>query len=159
MVMIMKNDLIQYADENQLELYKKFPSTHYLSNQDNVLHVLAWGTFFKRNLHRFVIDYLKIPLFEYQALAIYEMGISNLICIIASRNDAKSFIVAVYAVARCLLYKGTKFRIGSATEKQAKLIVSEKIIDELCEWSPILRKEIEDFSTRNSDIYVKFRNG
>lgn len=154
-----KNDLTQYADNNQLELYKKFPSTHYLSNQNNVLHVLAWATFFKRNMHRFVIDYLKIPLYEYQAIAIYAMGISNLICIIASRNDAKSFIVAVYAVARCLLYKGTKFRIGSSTEKQAKLIVSEKIIDELCEWSPILKKEIEDYSTRNSDIYVKFRNG
>lgn len=154
-----KNDLTQYADKNQLEIYKNFPSTHYLSNQNNVLHVLAWGTFFKRNMHRFVIDYLKISLYEYQAITIYMMGVSNLICIIASRNDAKSFIVAVYAVARCLLYKGTKFRIGAATEKQAKLIVSEKIIDELCDWSPILRKEIEDYSTRNSDIYVKFRNG
>lgn len=154
-----KNDLSQYADRNQLELYKNFPSTHYLSNQNNVLHVLAWGTFFKRNMHRFVIDYLKISLYEYQAIAIYMMGISNLICIIASRNDAKSFIVAVYAVARCLLYKGTKFRIGAATEKQAKLIVSEKIIDELCEWSPILRKEIEDYGTRSNDIFVKFRNG
>ena len=154
-----KNNLAQYADKNQLELYKNFPSTHYLSNQNNVLHVLAWGSFFKRNMHRFVMDYLKISLYEYQAIAIYMMGISNLICIIASRNDAKSFIVAVYAVARCLLYKGTKFRIGAATEKQAKLIVSEKIMDELCDWSPILRKEIEDFSIRNSDIYVKFRNG
>lgn len=154
----MKNNLIEYADKNQLELYKNFPSTHYLSNQNNVLHILAWGTFFKRNMHRFVIDYLKIPLYEYQAIAIYMMGISNLICIIASRNDAKSFIVAVYAVARCLLYKGTKFRIGAATEKQAKLIVSEKIIDELCEWSPILKKEIESYSIRNNDIYVKFRN-
>lgn len=154
-----KNNLSTYADKNQLDLYKNFPSTHYLSNQNNVLHVLAWGTFFKRNMHRFVIDYLKISLYEYQAIAIYMMGISNLICIIASRNDAKSFIVAVYAVARCLLYKGTKFRIGAATEKQAKLIVSEKIIDELCDWSPILRKEIEDYSTRNSDIFVKFRNG
>ena len=154
-----KNNLVQYADKNQLELYKNFPSTHYLSNQNNVLHVLAWGSFFKRNMHRFVMDYLKISLYEYQAIAIYMMGISNLICIIASRNDAKSFIVAVYAVARCLLYKGTKFRIGAATEKQAKLIVSEKIMDELCDWSPILRKEIEDFSIRNSDIYVKFRNG
>lgn len=153
------NNLSQYADKNQLELYKNFPSTHYLSNQKNVLHVLAWATFFKRNMHRFVIDYLKIPLYEYQAITIYMMGISNLICIIASRNDAKSFIVAVYAVARCLLYKGTKFRIGAATEKQAKLIVSEKIIDELCDWSPILSKEIEDYSTRNSDIFVKFRNG
>ncbi len=155
----MKNNLTQYADKNQLELYKNFPSTHYLSNQNNVLHVLAWSTFFKRNMHRFVIDYLKISLYEYQAIAIYMMGISNLICIIASRNDAKSFIVATYAVARCLLYKGTKFRIGAATEKQAKLIVSEKIIDELCEWSTILKKEIESYSVRNNDIYVKFRNG
>lgn len=153
------NELATYADENQLELYKNFPSTHYLSNLNNVLHILAWGTFFRRNMHRFVIDYLKISLYEYQAIAIYMMGISNLICIIASRNDAKSFIVAVYAVARCLLYKGTKFRIGAATEKQAKLLVSEKIIDELCDWSPILKKEIEDYSTRNSDIFVKFRNG
>lgn len=155
----MTNSLSQYADKNQLTLYRNFPSTHYLSNQKNVLHVLAWGTFFKRNMHRFVMDYLKISLYEYQAIAIYMMGISNLICIIASRNDAKSFIVAVYAVARCLLYKGTKFRIGAATEKQAKLIVSEKIMDELCDWSPILKKEIEDYSIRNNDIFVKFRNG
>lgn len=153
------NDLEQYADDNQLQLYKKFPSTHYLSNKNNVIHVLAWATFFKRNMHRFVIDYLGINLYEYQAIAIYLMGISNLICIIASRNDAKSFIVAVYAVARCLLYKGTKFRIGASTEKQAKLIVSEKIIDELCDWSPILRKEIENYSIRSNDIFVKFRNG
>lgn len=154
-----KTDLARYADKNQLEVYKNFPSTHYLSNPSNVLHILAWGTFFKRNMHRFVIDYLKISLYEYQAIAIYMMGISNLICIIASRNDAKSFIVAVYAVSRCLLYKGTKFRIGAATEKQAKLMVSEKIIDELCEWSPILNKEIKDHSTRSNDIFVKFRNG
>lgn len=154
-----KNDLTKYADKNQLSVYKNFPTTHYLSNQNNVLHILAWGTFFRRNMHRFVIDYLKISLYEYQAIAIYMMGISNLICIIASRNDAKSFIVAVYAVARCLLYKGTKFRIGAATEKQAKLIVSEKIMDELCDWSPILRKEIESFGVRSNDIFVKFRNG
>lgn len=154
-----KNDLSKYADKNQLELYKKFPSTHYLSNQNNVLHVLAWGTFFRRNMHRFVIDYLGIKLYEYQAIAIYMMGISNTICIIASRNNAKSFLVAVYAVSRCLLYKGTKFRIGSATKKQAKLLVSEKILDELCEWSPILRKEIDSWSTNDNDIYVKFRSG
>ena len=114
MMIMKKNNLIHYADKNQLELYKNFPSTHFLSNQKNVLHVLAWGTFFRRNIHRFVMDYLKIPLFEYQAIALYEMGVSNLICIIASRNSAKSFLIAIYAVARCLLYKGTKFRIGAA---------------------------------------------
>lgn len=45
------------------------------------------------------------------------------------------------------------------TKKQAKLIVSDKILDELCEWSPILKKEIESWSTNDNDIYVKFKNG
>lgn len=147
------------ADEYQSDLYKKFPSTHYLSNQNNVLHVIAWCTFWRRNMHRFVKDYLKLSLYLYQELAIYLMGLSNFICIIASRNDAKSFIIALYACCRCILYPGTKFRIGSATKKQAKLIVSDKILDELCEWSPALRAEIEDFSTSENNIFVKFRNG
>lgn len=147
------------ADENQLNLYKKFPSTHYLSNSNNVLHMIAWCTFWRRNMHLFVRDYLKISLYVYQQLSIYLMGISNFICIIASRNDAKSFIIALYACCRCILYPGTKFRIGSATLKQAKLIVSDKIIDELREWSKPLRDEIEDWSTSDNNIFVKFKNG
>lgn len=147
------------ADENQKNLYKKFPSTHYLSNPNNVLHSIAWCTFWRRNMHLFVRDYLKLSLYIYQQLSIYLMGISNFICIIASRNDAKSFIIALYACCRCILYPGTKFRIGSATKKQAKLIVSEKILDELCEWSTPLRNEIEDWSTSENNIFVKFKNG
>lgn len=147
------------SDENQLNLYKKFPSTHYLSNPNNVLHVMAWCTFWRRNMHRFVQDYLKLSLHLYQQLTIYLMGISNFICIIASRNDAKSFIIALYACCRCILYPGTKFRIGAATRKQAKLIVSDKIIDELCEWSTPLRNEIADWSTSENNIFVKFKNG
>lgn len=147
------------ADQNQADLYKKFPSTHYLSNPNNVLHMIAWCTFWRRNMHRFVQDYLKLSLYTYQQIAIYLMGISNFICIIASRNDAKSFIIAVYACCRCILYPGTKFRIGSATKKQAKLIVSDKIMDELCEWSKPLRAEIADWSISDNNIFVKFKNG
>ena len=154
------NNLNQYpADDNQKELYKKFPSTHYSSNAMNVIHSLAWCTFWRRNMHRFVRDYLKLSLYVYQELAIYLMGISNFICIIASRNDAKSFIIALYACCRCILYPGTKFRIGSATKKQAKLIVSDKILDELCEWSKPLKAEIADWSTSENNIFVKFKNG
>lgn len=157
MVRTMSN--VYPADKNQLNLYKKFPSTHYLSNPNNVLHMIAWCTFWRRNMHLFVRDYLKISLYVYQQLTIYLMGISNFICIIASRNDAKSFIIALYACCRCILYPGTKFRIGSSTKKQAKLIVSEKILDELCEWSSPLRNEIEDWSTSDNNIFVKFKNG
>ena len=153
------NRISDSADKNQLSLYKKFPSTHFLSNQQNVLYVIAWCTFWRRNMHRFVLDYLRLKLHDYQLISIYLMGISNFICIVASRNDAKSFIVALYACCRCILYPGTKFRIGSSTKKQAKLIVSEKIIDELCEWSKPLRNEILTWSTSDNDIYVKFKNG
>lgn len=146
------------ADENQLSLYKNFPSTHYLSNQNNVLHAIAWCSFWRRNLHLFVRDYLKLSLYPYQQIAIYKMGISNFICIIASRNDAKSFIIALYACCRCILYPGTLFVIGSATKGQSKLMVSAKIQDELMQWSKPLAAEIEKVSTSTNDTYVKFRN-
>ena len=146
------------ADKNQLELYKKFPSTHYLSNPNNVLNIIAWCTFWRRNLHLFVRDYLKIKLYPYQQIALYEMGISNFICMIASRNDAKSFIIALYACCRCILYPGTIFVIGSATKGQAKLMVSAKIQDELMEWSPTLKSEISGISVSINDTSVKFRN-
>lgn len=146
------------ADENQLSLYKSFPSTHYLSNQNNVLHVMAWCSFWRRNLHLFVRDYLKLSLYPYQQIAIYKMGISNFICMIASRNDAKSFIIALYACCRCILYPGTLLVIGSATKGQSKLMVSTKIQDELMQWSKPLAAEIEKVSTSVNDTYVKFRN-
>lgn len=146
------------ADKNQIELYKKFPSTHYLSNPNNVLHMMAWCTFWRRNLHLFVRDYLKLSLYPYQQIAIYEMGISNFVCMIASRNDAKSFIIALYACCRCILYPGTLFVIGSATKGQSKLMVSAKIEDELMQWSKPLADEILKVSTSANDTYVKFRN-
>lgn len=146
------------ADENQISLYKNFPSTHYLSNQNNVLHTIAWCSFWRRNLHLFVRDYLKLSLYPYQQIAIYKMGISNFICMIASRNDAKSFIIALYACCRCILYPGTLFVIGSATKGQSKLMVSAKIQDELMQWSKPLAAEIEKVSTSVNDTYVKFRN-
>lgn len=146
------------ADENQMSLYKNFPSTHYLSNPNNVLNTIAWCTFWRRNLHLFVRDYLKLSLYPYQQIAIYEMGVSNFICMIASRNDAKSFIIALYACCRCILYPGTLFVIGSATKGQSKLMVSAKIQDELMQWSKPLAAEIEKVSTNTNDTFVKFRN-
>ena len=55
----------KFADDNQRDLSSKFGSNHYLGNAKNVDHVLLWSTFFRRNLHRFVLDYLKIGLHLY----------------------------------------------------------------------------------------------
>ena len=158
--MVMMMNKMQYpADENQLELYKKFPTTHFLSNPINTRNILAWSTFWRRNMHRFAEDYLQISLYEYQQIALYEMGNSSLICIIASRNNAKSFMIALYGCCRAILYPGTKVVIGSATRGQSKLIVTEKIENELMEWSPQLRREIQDVKRNGQEVSVKFHNG
>lgn len=146
------------ADDVQREIYKKFPTSHFLSNPTNCDHFYRWNTFFRRNLHRFAIDYLKIKLYEYQALALYEMGANNQTVIIASRAAAKSFIIALYACERCILFPNTHILLSSATKGQSELIVEKKIKGELMSWSPILAKEIESIKSNQNNTVVKFRN-
>lgn len=152
------SNLFENADENQKNLYLKFPTTHYLSNPQNVDHTLLWSTFFSRNLHRLAIDYLGIKLHLYQAIILYLMGICNFIVIIASRSAAKSFIIALYACCRCIIKPGTWFCIASATKGQSKLIISEKIKNELMNMSSVLRAEILTIKDNQNEVIVYFRN-
>ena len=103
-----------YADEKQSTLYTRFPSDHFLSNENNMYNALLWDTFFRRNLHRFAIDYLGIKLHLYQAIILYMMGISQFCVIIACRAAAKSFIIALYACCRCITRPYTKIVLSSA---------------------------------------------
>ena len=146
------------ADDLQRDLYKNFPTTHFLSNAINCDHFLRWNTFFRRNFHRFAIDYLGISLYDYQALTLYEMGVNNMIVIVACRAAAKSFIIALYACIRCILYPNTKILLSSATKGQSELIVTEKIKNELMAWSPMLAREIEDIKDNQNKTIVSFRN-
>lgn len=148
-----------YADERQKNLYKKFPSTHFLSNPQNVHNTFLWCTFFRKNLHRLAIDYLGIRLHLYQQLILYLMGISQLIVIVASRAAAKSFIIALYACCKAIIRPGSKIVLGSATRGQSKLIISEKIKNELMNMSPALCKEIRDIKDSANESIVYFKNG
>lgn len=149
----------KYADERQKNLYKKFPSTHFLSNPVNVHNTFLWSTFFRRNLHRLAIDYLGIKLHLYQQLILYLMGISQLIVIVACRAAAKSFIIALYACCKAIIKPGSKIVLGSATRGQSKLIISEKIKNELMNMSPALCKEIRDIKDSANESIVYFKNG
>lgn len=148
----------KYADEHQAELYKKFPADSFLANPSNLDHLFLWVTFWRRNLHRFVMDYLKIKLYPYQAMALYELGVSKFNVIIACRAAAKSFLIAIYACCMCILYPYTKVVIVASTKMQAKLIVSEKIRNELMNMSPMLRNEIERIKDNQNEVIVYFRN-
>lgn len=146
------------ADDQQKELYKKFPTTHFLSNAKNMDHFFRWNTFFRRNFHRFAIDYLGINLYEFQALTLYKMGINNKIFIVAARAASKSFMIALYACIRCILYPNTHILLSSATKGQSELIVTEKIQAELMSWSPMLKREIESIRNNQNKVVVRFRN-
>lgn len=147
-----------YADSTQLNLYKNFPSTHYLSNPKNVFNTLAWITFFRRNMHRCAIDYLGIKLYPYQELIIYQLGINDLTNIVGSRAIAKSFLIGLYACIHCILYPKSEVVIASSTVAQAELIISRKIEVELMGASPQLRKEIKEIKRVQGKLQVKFHN-
>lgn len=155
----MAMKLSEYADKNQMALYKKFPSSHYLSKPKNLLNTIAWITFFRRNMHRCAIDYLGIKLYPYQALMMYMLGISDLFNTVGSRCIAKSFIIGLYSCCHAILYPHSEIVIVSATVKQAELIITKKIQGELMRSSPQLKAEIKEIKRVDSNLCVIFYNG
>lgn len=151
--------LSEYADKNQMSLYKNFPSTHYLSKPKNVLNTIAWITFFRRNMHRCAMDYLGIKLYPYQTLMLYLLGVCDLFNTIGSRCIAKSFIIGLYSCCHAILYPHSEIVIVSATVKQAELIITKKIQGELMRSSPQLKAEIEAIRRIDGNLCVIFKNG
>ena len=149
-----KSDL----DDNQKELYRKFSPDSFLGNAKTCENVILWTTFFRRNLHRFAIDYLGIKLYLYQIVWLYLMGVAQFFVVVASRASAKSFMIALYACCKCILYPGYKIILSSSTRGQSKLLISEKIEQDLMGKSPALRREIEKIIVNQSEMIVVFRN-
>ena len=146
-------------DEYQKIVYKKFPAHSWLSNKNNFERIIDYVTFYRRNIPVFVEHYLKIPLHWYQIIWLYLLNMYISVVIIAGRASAKSFVIAIFSCAKCILYPNTKVVIASGSKKQASLIVKEKIRKELMPKSENLRREIETIKTSTNDIEVVFRNG
>ena len=146
-------------DKNQRNLHTHFPPSSWLSDPEHINHLIEWATFYRRNLPAFVEHYLGIKLYLYQVIALYLLNIYGDIAWIAARASAKSYVLAIFACAKCILYPNTKIVIFSATKKMAGLIVSEKIKKELMEQSPMLKREIKDIKVNTADTEVNFWNG
>ena len=120
--------------------------------------MILWNTFFRRNPHRFVEMYMGIKLYPYQIIWLYLMSISDVFVAICSRAAAKSFLVAVFGIAQCILYPGSEVVIGASTIKQAGLIISDKV-KKLKVSSPMLQREIVDITTNINSYQAIFANG
>lgn len=145
--------------KSNLNDFKRKTTRNVLNDTEFLEKVIDWNTFFRRNIHRFIEMYFGIELHFYQVIMVYLMNLAPLVVIVACRAAAKSFCIAIFACARCVLYPKTRVVIASSTKKQASLIVSEKIKKELIPKSPNLAREIKDIRTGQNETEVTFWNG
>ena len=153
------NEIIKCLDKRQLSVCDNLPSEHWLSNKNNLLKFYEWNTFFRENLDMYAEIYFGFVLYPYQHLELYELNKNTLIDITGSRATAKTYIIAIFAVCKASLYPNSKIVICSATKGQSKLVVSEKIKNELMSQSPMLCREIKSIKDNQNDVIVYFRNG
>lgn len=125
--------------------------------EEKEYNLMLWVSFWRANPHRFVKDYLDVNLKFFQKILIYLMDKSPLFVFIASRGLGKTYLVAVYAVTRCILYPGSKVVVASKTKSQARDIITK--ITELKNRSEALNMEIEKIRPGINDAGVDFKCG
>lgn len=118
-----------------------------------------WGAFYKLNPHRFVLDYLQINIYPFQQFMIYEIDKSEQSTVIATRGLGKSWILAVYACCRAILYPRSNILVAAKRKKQAKLLITSKIMDDLYKKSEALKREIKSLQNNNNEVKIEFWNG
>ena len=123
--------------------------------------IKIWVSFYRQNIHRFAIDYLGIQLKSFQVVLLYMIERNLKSCLITSRGLGKSWLIALYCCCRAILYPGQKIIVSCETKEQSRNLIREKIVNELMNMSPNLRKEINprEIKIGTNESYVKFKNG
>ncbi len=115
--------------------------------------------YYRENLDKFCIDYLQITNLKwFQKILLWAMDKHDNTLLLACRGLGKTYICALFAVCRALLYPGQQIISVSATFKQAKNLI-EKITNDFMLKSPLLRSEILKYSTSQNDCYIQFKSG
>lgn len=117
-----------------------------------------WVTFFRNNISFFVEFFLDVRLFPFQRYWINAMHNSTDFLAIAARGTGKSWLIAVYSIAKCILYPGTIVSLNSSTKAQAGLIISEKC-QQLYNDHPMIQRETVNIVTNQNIYEMTFQNG
>ena len=93
-----QRDNAKYANSDNQFARQKDMVLHKTLEGERKERMKRWITFFRRNPHRFIVDYFGIKLHPYQVLMIWALQKSNLAYIVASRAAAKTWIIAVWSL-------------------------------------------------------------
>ena len=115
--------------------------------------------FYRENLDIFCKEYLQITNLKwFQKILLWAMDKHDNTLLLACRGLGKTYICALFAVCRAILYPGEQILSVSATFKQSKNLI-QKITDDFMLKSPLLRSEILKYSTGQNDCYIQFKSG
>ena len=102
-------------------------------------------------------DLLNIKLSSIQKVVLRSMWFRNYVMAIMCRGAGKTFLQAVLAILKAMLYPGHRVGLIAPTFRQSKLIFDE--CSRLYQRSPILRDACEKKPTQQSDnCYIRFKS-
>lgn len=120
--------------------------------------------YWRRHLDCFIVDYLKLPLYDLQRLIIRQIGNCEDVNLALLRGFGKTYMLALATAGLCLLYPGSPVIVVSNTAAQANLLL-QKLQNEIIPASPALAAEI-DYSPKhgikinsNGRSYIYFKGG
>lgn len=103
-------------------------------------------------------ELLELVLTPHERLALKTLWIHRFNLMIMSRGCAKTFLDAIYAILRALLFSGEKIVLVAPSFRQTKLIFTE--IEKWVNNSPYAQEALLGKVTHNADNYLmNFRNG
>lgn len=117
-----------------------------------------WVTFYRRNIHRFILDYMGVELYPYQILMVWMLQHSQTFYAVAARASAKSWLIAVFSIAKAILYPGIQIVVVAKTMGQAGIIISDKT-KSIMELHPNVAREITKLHFNKGGYEALFRNG
>lgn len=152
-----QNNFRKYAGHTNVFKAPKVMVKEKVMTEEWKERIINWNTYYRRNIHRFIQHYFGVKLYWYQIIWLYFMSISEAFVTIASRASAKSWLIALFALARGVLYPNSEIVIVSRTQKQAGIILNK--VDMLRKEHPNIAREIANFYNSFNNRYCELHNG
>lgn len=114
-------------------------------------------TYWRKNPHRFAVEFLKLNLHWWQQFVLWMMWHTGNTIFLASRGSGKTYLTMVYCICMACLFPGTSIRVAAASRKQAALLIAK--VNELKRSSPQVMKEIINVSIGKDEAKITFKGG
>lgn len=140
------SDAKKIASFQQYKLVGDKDGKEFLGYADNIQEErqIEWTTIFRYNPGIYAEWRLKMKLLPYQHYMLWQMFNSQVTFDMCSRNSAKTYVLGLGAVIRCLLFPNTEVVITASTIDQANKMIERKIRDEIImKHSEVLRRFLE----------------